>query len=133
MTISQRKRLLIDIALSAKSAENPSATGLDQGSPSAGERAAPLRSIMPPSKKGPSMEPGPSEREGDDDDGESTASRRRYHDALSTGVGMDARVHGTARERQGTHAAIVAGRRVLPAEDVRRAGPTRRVVVVQPR
>jgi hypothetical protein len=40
MTISQRKRLLIDIALSAKSAENPSATGLDQGSPSAGERAA---------------------------------------------------------------------------------------------
>ena len=96
MTISQRKRLLIDIALSAKSAENPSATGLDQGSPSAGERAAPLRSIMPPSKKGPSMEPGPSEREGDDDDGESTASRRRYHDALSTGVGMDARVHGTS-------------------------------------
>ena len=42
------------------------------------------------------MEPGPSEREGDDDDGESTASRRRYHDALSTGVGMDARVHGTS-------------------------------------
>ena len=42
------------------------------------------------------MEPGPSEREGDDDDGESTASRRRYHDALSTGVSMDARVHGTS-------------------------------------
>lgn len=42
------------------------------------------------------MEPGPSEREGDDDDAESTASRRRYHDALSTGVGMDARVHGTS-------------------------------------
>ena len=55
-----------------------------------------MRSIMPPSKKGPSTEPGPSEREGDDDDGESTASRRRYHDALSTGVGMDARVHGTS-------------------------------------
>ena len=55
-----------------------------------------MRSIMPPSKKGPSMEPGPSEREGDDDDGESTASRRRYHDALSTGVDMDARVHGTS-------------------------------------
>ena len=53
---------------------------------------------MPPSKKGPSMEPGPSEREGDDDDdGESTASRRRYHDALSTGVGIDARVHGTSQ------------------------------------
>ena len=44
------------------------------------------------------MEPGPSEREGDDDDdGESTASRRRYHDALSTGVGIDARVHGTSQ------------------------------------
>ena len=61
-----------------------------------GEGSPCLRSIMPPSKKGPSMEPGPSEREGDDDDGESTASRRRYHDALSTGVGMDARVHGTS-------------------------------------
>ena len=55
-----------------------------------------MRSIMPPSKKGPSTDPGPSEREGDDDDGESTASRRRYHDALSTGVDMDARVHGTS-------------------------------------
>ena len=63
-----------------------------------GEGSPCLRSIMPPSKKGPSMEPGPSEREGDDDDdGESTASRRRYHDALSTGVGIDARVHGTSQ------------------------------------
>ena len=86
--------------MSAKSAtsENPSATGLD-GQPQCGGEGSPcLRSIMPPSKKGPSMEPGPSEREGDDDDdGESTASRRRYHDALSTGVGIDARVHGTSQ------------------------------------
>ena len=51
---------------------------------------------MAPSKKGLSIEPGPSERGDDDDDVESTASRRRYHDALSTGVGMDARVHGTS-------------------------------------
>ena len=55
-----------------------------------------MRSIMAPSKKGLSTEPGPSERGDDDDDVESTASRRRYHDALSTGVGMAARVHGTS-------------------------------------